>query len=75
MDCRNPGYKDVLGLPSLALDTRFPAGMTAFVYKGMALTQPGLRVTMECYRPQTDNRSTPKLTIRIGAVAILETGP
>jgi len=36
MDCRNPGYKDVLGLPSLALDTRFPAGMTAFVYNGMA---------------------------------------
>ncbi|MBE0436736.1 MAG: hypothetical protein IBX56_13125 [Methylomicrobium sp.] len=24
----NPGYMDVFGLPSLALDARFPAGMT-----------------------------------------------
>ncbi|MGZ8159348.1 MAG: hypothetical protein ACXWT1_15960 [Methylobacter sp.] len=38
-DCRNPGYRDVSGLPSLALDTRFPAGMMAFVNKGMGLTQ------------------------------------
>jgi hypothetical protein len=30
--CRNPGYRDVLSLPSLALDTRFPAGMTLLVY-------------------------------------------
>ena len=37
MDCRNLGYRDVSALPSLALDTRFQAGMTAFVYKGMAL--------------------------------------
>ncbi len=27
-----------LSLPSLALDTRCPAGMTAFMYKGMGLT-------------------------------------
>jgi len=35
VDCRNPDYKDVLSLPSMVLDTRFPAGMTAFMYKGM----------------------------------------
>jgi hypothetical protein len=29
MDCRNPGSMDGLGLPSMALDTRFPAGMTS----------------------------------------------
>jgi hypothetical protein len=34
-DCRNPGYRDVLSLPSRALDTCFPAGMTTFVHKGM----------------------------------------
>jgi hypothetical protein len=38
----NPGYRDVSGLPSLALDTRFPAGMTIFVYKGMrSAWEPG----------------------------------
>jgi hypothetical protein len=34
-DCRNPGSRDGLGLPSLALDTRIHAGMTVicvFVY-------------------------------------------
>ena len=30
-DCRNPGYMDVCSLPSLALDTRFPAGMTSYL--------------------------------------------
>ena len=29
-DCRNPDYKDVLNLPSMALDTRFPASMTDY---------------------------------------------
>ena len=29
--CRNPGYMDVQRLPSLALDTRFPAGMTDYL--------------------------------------------
>jgi hypothetical protein len=29
--CRNPDYKDVLNLPSMALDTRFPASMTDFI--------------------------------------------
>jgi hypothetical protein len=29
-DCRNPDYKDVLSLPSMVLDTRFPAGMTNY---------------------------------------------
>jgi len=28
MDCRNPVSMDGWGLPSIALDTRFPAGMT-----------------------------------------------
>ena len=28
--CRNPGYKDVLNLPSMALDTRFLASMTDY---------------------------------------------
>ena len=31
MDCRNPRYRDVQRLPSLALDTHFPAGMTAYL--------------------------------------------
>jgi len=34
-DCRNPSYMDVLRLPSMALDTRFPAGMTTLVYHDM----------------------------------------
>jgi hypothetical protein len=34
--CR--GYREVLSSPSMALDTRFPAGMTTFVYIGMCLT-------------------------------------
>jgi hypothetical protein len=29
MDCRNPGFMNDSDLPSMALDTRFPAGMTA----------------------------------------------
>ena len=27
----NPGFMDGLGLPSMALDTRFPAGMTSYL--------------------------------------------
>ena len=30
-DCRNPGSMDGLGLPSKALDTRFPAGMASYL--------------------------------------------
>ena len=30
-DCRNPGSMDGLGLPSMALGTRFPAGMTSYL--------------------------------------------
>lgn len=30
-DCRNPGYREVISLPSLKLDTRFPAGMPQMV--------------------------------------------
>ncbi|WP_411726237.1 hypothetical protein [Methyloglobulus sp.] len=29
-DCRNPDSMDGFRLPSMALDTRFPAGMTHF---------------------------------------------
>ena len=38
--CRDPGYMDVYSLPFMALDTRFPAGMTSYlelVYKGNQL--------------------------------------
>jgi hypothetical protein len=31
-DCRNPDYMEVHSLPSMALDTRFPAGMTSYQY-------------------------------------------
>ncbi len=31
MDCRNLDYMDVYRLPSMALDTGFPAGMTAYL--------------------------------------------
>jgi hypothetical protein len=31
MDCRNLGYMDVYRLPSMALDTGFPAGMTVYL--------------------------------------------
>ncbi|WP_340122358.1 hypothetical protein [Methylobacter svalbardensis] len=30
-DCRNPDYMDVHSSPSMALDTRFPAGMTSYL--------------------------------------------
>ena len=30
-DCRNSGYMDVFEIASLALDTRFPAGMTGYL--------------------------------------------
>ena len=30
MDCRNLGYREVYRLPSMALDTGFPAGMTVY---------------------------------------------
>jgi hypothetical protein len=31
MDCRNLGYMDVYRLPSMELDTDFPAGMTVYL--------------------------------------------
>ena len=31
MDCRNLGYMDVYRLPSMALDTGFPVGMTVYL--------------------------------------------
>ena len=31
MDCRNLGYMDVYRLPSMAVDTGFPAGITVYL--------------------------------------------
>jgi len=44
-DCRNPDDKDLLSLPSMALDTRLPAGMTSFL---LQLSQLASQVT-NCY--------------------------
>jgi hypothetical protein len=53
--CRNPGYMDVHSMPSMALDTRFPASMTNYLHilciKRLALrrgnTKPRIRASRE----------------------------
>ena len=48
MDCRNLGYMDVYRLPSMALDTGFPAGMT--VYLSVCITmRAGKGMTLNVY--------------------------
>jgi hypothetical protein len=37
----------VLSLPSIALDTRFPAGMTTFVYNDMPITCENLKAVIQ----------------------------